>query len=142
MFQETNYTNSPDPGPLQSVYENGETPSYLSPIWHRRLCVLEPVVCCQTQSFCGPIPLQIDDSPGFKTAKGLNSGKNGLLHDSFPLSVNVVSGHEVYSLVYHIQQSEEPAGGETWGGSEFISHISLPQNQEDSLQLCTALWQH
>lgn len=31
----------------------------------------------------------------------------------FSLSVNVVSGDEVYSLVYCVQQEQQPAAGET-----------------------------
>lgn len=38
---------------------------------------------------------------------------------SFLVTVNAVSGDEVYSLVYHTQQELEPAAGETWHGMNF-----------------------
>ena len=44
-------------------------------------------------------------------------------------SVNVVSGDEIYSLVYHMQQ-ERQAAGEMWG-TKFVSDFCLSWSKED-----------
>lgn len=43
-----------------------------------------------------------------------NKRKRLCQYVSFLVSVNVVSGDEVYSLVYHTQQELELAAGEMW----------------------------
>lgn len=76
-------------------------------------------------------PLQIDESLFFMTVIGgmcehVKLQEEGIVSWCLPvsLSVNVVSGDEVYSLVYYIQQEQQLASGETWG-SEFVSHFCL-----------------
>lgn len=95
---------------------------------------------CQSQFCCLLILLQTDDSPAFEfvVGGGWQSRKKGLLpHISFLVSVNVVHGDEIYSLVYHIQQELEPAAGETWDGMFFFfpKLLSVPEPRRQSVAL-------
>lgn len=48
---------------------------------------------------------------------------------SFLVSVNVVRGDEVYSLVYHTQQELEPAAGKTWNRMNFSLTLVCPRTK-------------
>lgn len=63
-----------------------------------------------------------------------NRRKGLCQHVSFLVSVNAVSGDEVYSLVYHTQQELGPTAGEMWKGMNFSLTLVLePRGQSVAL---------